>query len=105
MNYSLGGIDVDMLYVGLFGFWALSIVYTRNLKAGRHVGQECTFLISSFRRVLYVVCFLLGNTPASGVYMLTFRNTLSHLHRQVDVNKLGTAYENGTDGVFRNIGI
>ena len=33
-------------------------------------------LISSFRRVLYVVCFLLGNYPASGVYMPTFRNTL-----------------------------
>ena len=28
-------------------------------------------------RVLYVVCFLLGNYPASGVYMPTFRNTLS----------------------------
>ena len=35
------------------------------------------FLISSFRRVLYVVCFPLGNYPASGVYMPTFRNTLS----------------------------
>jgi len=27
-------------------------------------------------RVLVVVCFLLGNYPASGVYMPTFRNTL-----------------------------
>jgi len=35
------------------------------------------FLISSFCHVLYVVCFLLGNSPASGVYMLMFRNTLS----------------------------
>jgi len=25
----------------------------------------------------YVVCFLLGNSPASEFYMLTFRNTLS----------------------------
>jgi len=33
--------------------------------------------ISSFRRVLYVVCFLLGNYAASGFYMPTFRNTLS----------------------------
>ena len=41
------------------------------------------FLISCFLRVLYVVCFLLGNSPASGVYMPTFRNTLFHLHRQV----------------------
>ena len=35
------------------------------------------FLISNFRRVLYVVCFLLGNSPASVVYMPMFRNTLS----------------------------
>jgi hypothetical protein len=35
------------------------------------------FLNSNFRRVLYVVCFLLGNSPASEFYMLTFRNTLS----------------------------
>jgi len=32
----------------------------------RHIfrGQE-NFLILSFRRVLYVICFLLGNSPAS----------------------------------------
>jgi len=29
------------------------------------------------------VCFLLGESPASEFYMLTFRNTLFHLHRQV----------------------
>jgi len=34
------------------------------------------------------VCFLLGNYPASGVYMPTFRNTLSHLRRQVDVSRM-----------------
>jgi hypothetical protein len=34
-------------------------------------------------RVLYVVCFLLGNSPASEFYMPTFRNTLFHLRRQV----------------------
>ena len=33
----------------------------------------------------HVVCLLLGNCPASGFYMPTFRNTLFHLHRQVDV--------------------
>jgi len=32
-----------------------------------------------------VVCFLLCNFPASEFYMPTFRNTLFHLHRQVDV--------------------
>jgi hypothetical protein len=42
-------------------------------------------LISKFRRVLNVVFFLMGNSPASEVYMPTFRNTLFHLHRQVDV--------------------
>ena len=41
------------------------------------------FLISNFRRVLNAVCFLLGNSPASEFYMLTFRNTLFYLHRQV----------------------
>ena len=35
------------------------------------------FLISSFRHVQNIVCFLLGNSPASDLYMPTFRNTLS----------------------------
>jgi len=30
-----------------------------------------------------VVCFPLGDSPASEFYMPTFRNTLFHLHRQV----------------------
>jgi hypothetical protein len=41
------------------------------------------FSISNFRRVLNVVCFLLGNTAASEFYMPTSRNTLFHLHRRV----------------------
>ena len=55
------------------------------------------FLISSFRRVQNVVCFLLGDSPASDLYMPTFRNTLS-----VPSSK---AFEDGTDRVFRNVGI
>ena len=40
------------------------------------------FLISNFRRFLKVLCFLLGNSPASEFYMPTFRNIcLFHLHR------------------------
>ena len=35
------------------------------------------FLISNFRRVLHVVCFLLGNSPASEFCMPMFQNTLS----------------------------
>jgi hypothetical protein len=42
-------------------------------------------MIANFHLVLNVVCFLLGNFPASEFYMPTFRNTVSHLHRQVDV--------------------
>ena len=56
----------------------------------------------------YVVCFLLGDAPASEMYMLTFRNTLFHLHRQVVSCTFYThlpAYEDGTDRVFRNVGI
>ena len=41
------------------------------------------FSTSNFGRVLIVVFFLLGNSPASEFYMPTFRNTLFHLHRQV----------------------
>jgi len=41
------------------------------------------FLISNFRRFLYAVYFLLGKSPASELYMPTFRGTLFHLHRQV----------------------
>ena len=36
-----------------------------------------SFLISDFRRVMNVVCFLVGNSPASEFYMPTFRNTQS----------------------------
>ena len=35
------------------------------------------FLISNFRPVLNVVCFLLGNSPPSEFYVPTFRNALS----------------------------
>jgi len=45
--------------------------------------EERLLLISNFRRVLNVVCFLLGNSPASEFYMPTFRNTLFHLHRRI----------------------
>jgi len=33
----------------------------------------------------FIVCFLLGNSPASEFYMPTFRNTLFHLHRRIGV--------------------
>ena len=46
--------------------------------------NQCIFLISSFRRVLNIVCFLLGNSPASKFYTLTFRSTLSIPSSQAD---------------------
>jgi len=55
------------------------------------------FLISNFRRVLYVVCFILGNSPASEFYMPTFRNTVCSI--------FVLAYEDGRYRVFRNVGI
>jgi len=39
-----------------------------------------------------VVCFLLGNSPASEFYMPTFRNTLFHLHRQVGMKYIFHTY-------------
>ena len=71
------------------------------------VGHLTVFLISKFRRVLNAVCFLLGNSPASEFYMPTFRNTLFHLHRQVGMKYTAykPVYEDGTDSVFRNVGI
>jgi len=50
------------------------------------------FLISNIRRVLIAVCFLLGNSPASEVYVPTFQNTLFHLHRQVGVCRITHTY-------------
>jgi hypothetical protein len=47
-----------------------------SYKTGFNIKQDRQFLISSFRRVLNVVCFLLGNSQASEFYMPTFRNTL-----------------------------
>jgi hypothetical protein len=60
-----------------------------------------------FRRVLNVLCFLMGNSRASEFYMLTFWNTLFRLHRQVGVKNSShlPAYEDGTDSVIRNVGI
>jgi hypothetical protein len=73
--------------------------YGPKQDAGR--SNEKVFLISNFRRVQYVVCFLLGNSPVSEFYIPTFRNTLFHLHRQVGISSISSinllAYEDGTE--------
>ena len=80
--------------VGLWGRILVSLFCVNRVGCGRvsHTAYCCTttyqlkisvkfdislFLISNFRHVLNVVCFLLGNSPASEIYMPTFRNTLS----------------------------
>ena len=59
------------------------------------------FLISNFRSVLNVVFFRLGHSSVSKFYVPTFRNTVSSIFVG-DVSYI--AYEDGTDGLFRNVG-
>jgi hypothetical protein len=56
-------------------------------------------LISNFRRVINVVCFLLGNSLASEIYMPTFRNNLFHLHRHTPTCET-SAYKLQTPGNY-----
>ena len=49
-------------------------IKTKHLLCVKH---DHIFLISNFRRVLYLVCILLGISPASDYGLPTFRNTLS----------------------------
>ena len=54
------------------------IYFTMKVMSGNVVlVKSFLFLISNFRRVLNVVCLLLGNSAASEFFMPTFRNTLS----------------------------
>ena len=52
-------------------------LYKAFSSSPKYKQKDIIFLISNFRRALYVACFLLGNSPASEFYMPTFRNTLS----------------------------
>jgi len=51
------------------------------------------FLISNFRRVLYVVRFLLGNSLASEFYMPTFRNTYLPMEMEQTERSETSAYK------------
>ena len=53
------------------------LVYFKLCISRKTAKKIPSVLISNFRRVLNVVCFLLGDSPASEFYMPTFRNTLS----------------------------
>jgi hypothetical protein len=55
------------------GLWNIQYNSLLNL----NFAKQTKAMASNFRRVLYVVCFLLGDSPASEFYKPTFRNTLS----------------------------
>jgi hypothetical protein len=57
-------------------FVASSQFTTRDADISEGSLKLCIFLISNSRRVVNVVRFLLGNSPASEFYMRTFRNTV-----------------------------
>jgi len=46
----------------------------------------------TFYKFNVVVCFLLGNSPGSEIYMPTFRNTLFHLHKHVGMKYILRTY-------------
>jgi hypothetical protein len=118
-NYRISGRDVTWcsrnLALLLLTFWTtwphltqdcvVCIVITdKSLQIRRPapvfipVQRNWKFLISNFRPILNVVCFLLGDSPASEIYMPTFRNSLFHLYRLVGVVILHiSAYEDGTN--------
>ena len=58
-------------------------IKAKGRRTRRHKQLVDIFLVSNTRRVLNVVCFLLGNSPALEFDMPTFRNTLFHLHKRV----------------------
>ena len=65
-----------------------------TFRAG-HLNVYITVRTKGSENIYDVVCFLLGDSPASDLYMPTFWNTLS----------VPSAFEDGTDRVFRNVGI
>ena len=54
---------------------------------------------SCYDREILVVCFLLGNSPASEFYMPTFRNTLSMKMEQIECSET-SAYKIQTPGNY-----
>jgi len=48
---------------------------------------KASWLLKKATNHMVVICFLLGNSPASEIYIPTFRNAQFHLHRQVGVKK------------------
>jgi hypothetical protein len=94
-NTGIGGLKVHLAV----GMCVCRVWWNGEVADAFMATRSDTFLITNFRRVLNVVCFLLGNSLASEFYMPTFRNTLFHLHRRVGISSYLPAYEYGTDSV------
>jgi hypothetical protein len=75
-----------MLYFRLCEYSCGNLYDTTNI-------TTAFFLITNFRRVLNIVCFLLGNSPASEFYMPMLRNTLSVLSSQAGRCEEWTRFE------------
>ena len=73
-------LDVTELFIALI---ICSTCFGHLCAHHQELETICVFLISNFRRVLNVVWFLLGCSPASEFCVPTFRNTLFHLHMEV----------------------
>jgi len=69
-----------------------------------HIFMALCLIILSEKQLYFIVFFLLSDSPTSEFCMPTFRNILSHLHRRCNLPAY-TAYEDGTDRVFRNVSI
>ena len=84
--------------------YLLKIVRKRmKITASQESEMRIYHLISNFRRVLNVVCFLLGYSRASEFCVPTFRNTVPSSQAGWFFTQ-PPAYEDGTDRVFRNVG-
>ena len=80
-------------------------LHRNKIRTSECLTKQLTIQPTSWNRVIHgkltVVFLLLGDFPASEFCVSTFRNTLFHLHKRCKY----TTYEDGTDRVFRNVGI
>ena len=79
--------DISLRRTGNRGDWIFlrwRLIFADPWYATCQLGVASRFL----ENIYEILCFLLGNSPASESYTPTFRNTLFHLHRQVGVEWL-----------------
>ena len=80
-------------------------LHQNHIKQPKTLQGKKLFIVALKHSVFsFIVCFLLGNSPASQFYMPTFRNTMFHLHRHLPM-KMGqcsdtSAYKIETPGNY-----